>query len=93
MARAGPHWRPGSKPPVITQARRVQVMTDPEYMGTTAEPPAVDVYALGRDPVESARLRRQSQELRSDSAALLDRVGLGPGQSVGRADDIDIELP
>lgn len=42
---------------------------------------AADVYALGRDPAESARLRRQSEELRPDSAALLDRVGLGPGQS------------
>jgi ubiquinone/menaquinone biosynthesis C-methylase UbiE len=47
----------------------------------TAAPAATDVYALGRDPAESARLRRQSDELRVDSAALLDRVGLGPGQS------------
>ena len=47
----------------------------------TAAPSATDVYALGRDPAESARLRRQSDELREDSAALLDRVGLGPGQS------------
>jgi ubiquinone/menaquinone biosynthesis C-methylase UbiE len=38
------------------------------------------VYALGRDPRESARLQRQSQELRPDSAALLDRAGLGLGQ-------------
>jgi len=44
------------------------------------EPAAVDVYALGRDPGESARLQRQSEELRPDSAALLDRVGIGPGQ-------------
>jgi ubiquinone/menaquinone biosynthesis C-methylase UbiE len=47
----------------------------------TAVPSATDVYALGRDPAESARLRRQSDELRVDSAALLDRVGLRPGQS------------
>jgi ubiquinone/menaquinone biosynthesis C-methylase UbiE len=47
----------------------------------TAAPSATDVYALGRDPAESARLRRQSDELKVDSAALLDRVGLGPGQS------------
>jgi ubiquinone/menaquinone biosynthesis C-methylase UbiE len=47
----------------------------------TAAPSATDIYALGRDPAESARLRRQSDELRVDSAALLDRVGLGPGQS------------
>ena len=54
----------------------------PESMTTTAaEPSATDVYALGRDPGESARLQRQSEELRSDSTALLDRVGLGPGQS------------
>jgi hypothetical protein len=53
----------------------------PESMTTTAEPSAIDVYALGRDPGESARLQRQSEELRSDSSALLDRVGLGPGHS------------
>jgi ubiquinone/menaquinone biosynthesis C-methylase UbiE len=47
----------------------------------TVAPSATDVYALGRDPAESARLRRQSDELRVDSAALLDRVGLRPGQS------------
>ena len=35
------------------------------------EPSATDVYALGRDPGEGARLQRQSEELRSDSAALL----------------------
>ena len=48
---------------------------------TAPEVSATDVYALGRDPAESARLRRQSEELGPDSAALLDRVGLGPGQS------------
>jgi SAM-dependent methyltransferase len=47
----------------------------------TAQPSATDVYALGRDPGETARLQRQSEELRPDSAALLDRVGLGPGQA------------
>ena len=41
---------------------------------------ATDVYALGRDPGESARLQRQSEELWPDSAVLLERVGLGPGQ-------------
>ena len=46
----------------------------------SVEPSPVDVYALGRDPGESARLQRQSEELRPDSAALLDRVGIGPGQ-------------
>jgi SAM-dependent methyltransferase len=55
----------------------------PESATKTAasvQPSAVDVYALGRDPGESARLQRQSEELRPDSAALLDRVGIGPGQ-------------
>ena len=46
----------------------------------TAQPGATDVYALGRDAAESARLQRQSRELRPDSEALLDRAGLGPGQ-------------
>ncbi len=56
----------------------------PESVTTAAvaaEPPATAVYALGRDPAESARLQRQSDELRPDSAALLDRVGIGPGRS------------
>jgi len=52
----------------------------PEATAATAMAPATDVYALGRDPGESARLQRQSEELGPDSAALLDRVGLGPGQ-------------
>jgi len=29
----------------------------------TAQPSATDVYALGRDPGETARLQRQSEEL------------------------------
>ena len=39
------------------------------------------VYPLGSSAGESARLRRQADELAPDSAALLDRVGLRPGQS------------
>jgi ubiquinone/menaquinone biosynthesis C-methylase UbiE len=39
------------------------------------------VYALGSSLGESARLRRQAEELVADSAALLDRVGLRAGQS------------
>lgn len=39
------------------------------------------VYALGSSLGESARLQRQAEELAADSAALLDRVGLRPGQS------------
>ena len=49
--------------------------------GVAAQPAATAVYALGRDPAESARLQRQSDELHSDSAALLEQVGIGPGQS------------
>jgi hypothetical protein len=47
----------------------------------TAEPSATDVYALGRDPGESARLQRQSEELRPGSTALPGGAGVGPGQS------------
>ncbi len=44
-----------------------------------ADPNAV--YPLGRSPGESERLGRQSDDLAGDSAALLDRIGLGPGQA------------
>ena len=54
----------------------------PESIPTTAAAsPATDVYALGLDQAETARLQRQSDELRADSAALLSQVGLGPGQA------------
>jgi len=39
------------------------------------------VYALGSDPEERARLQRQSDELRPYAVAILDRVGIGPGQA------------
>ncbi len=39
------------------------------------------VYALGSSLGESARLQRQAGELAADSAALLDRVSLRPGQA------------
>lgn len=48
---------------------------------SAAAQPATGAYALGRNPEESARLQRQSGELWADSAALLDRTGLGPGQA------------
>jgi ubiquinone/menaquinone biosynthesis C-methylase UbiE len=38
------------------------------------------VYALGTSLGESARLQRQAEELAADSAVLLDRIGLRPGQ-------------
>jgi ubiquinone/menaquinone biosynthesis C-methylase UbiE len=43
-------------------------------------PAAADVYALGSDPQESARLQRQSAELRPETVALLSRISLEPGQ-------------
>jgi len=56
-------------------------MTESITATAAATRSATDVYALGRDPGESGRLQRQSEELRADSAALLDRTGLGPGQA------------
>jgi len=50
-------------------------------MTTATGPGPADVYALGSNPEETARLRRQSDELRSQSVELLDRIGLLPGQS------------
>src|SRR6476659_9917234 len=47
---------------------------------TVSDPqPEKVVYALGSDPAERDRLRRQSEELGAHSAALLDKVGVGPG--------------
>ena len=45
----------------------------------TAE--ATQVYALGTNPAETARLRCQAEELRPEATALLARVGLRPGQA------------
>jgi ubiquinone/menaquinone biosynthesis C-methylase UbiE len=49
--------------------------------GSGAGQDANAVYALGSSQGESTRLQRQADELAPDSAALLDRVGLRPGQS------------
>jgi SAM-dependent methyltransferase len=49
--------------------------------GSAGGPDPADVYALGSNPAESARLQRQSDELRPQSAELLGRIGLEPGQS------------
>jgi SAM-dependent methyltransferase len=49
--------------------------------GPATVPAAADVYALGSNRAETARLRRQSEELRPQTVELLDRIGLGPGQS------------
>jgi SAM-dependent methyltransferase len=50
-------------------------------MTTATAPDAAEVYALGSNPAESARLRRQSEELRPQTAELLGRIGLAPGHS------------
>jgi len=50
-------------------------------MTTATAPDATEVYALGANPAESARLQRQSDELRPQTAELLGRIGLAPGQS------------
>ena len=51
----------------------------------TGDPPAGQdanaVYPLGSSAEESTRLQRQADELAPDGAALLDRVGLRPGQA------------
>src|ERR1700735_2206067 len=47
----------------------------------SASPDAAAVYALGSSAGESARLQRQSEELRPESVALLEQIGLKPGQS------------
>jgi trans-aconitate methyltransferase len=52
----------------------------PASVGDAHVDPRV-VYALGRSSEESARLQRQADELRADSAALLHRVGVRPGDS------------
>jgi SAM-dependent methyltransferase len=49
-------------------------------VAASAGPDAASVYALGSNPGESARLQRQAEELRPEGAALLDRIGLQPGQ-------------
>ncbi len=49
-----------------------------------AEPAAADMYALGSNPTESARLQRQSDELRPQTAELLGRIGLATGSERDR---------
>jgi ubiquinone/menaquinone biosynthesis C-methylase UbiE len=50
-------------------------------MTSATRPDTARLYALGRNPDESARLRRQSDELRPQTADLLGRIRLEPGQS------------
>ena len=56
-------------------------MTDPRGHKRSG-PGGSPVYALGSDPAERDRLRRQSQDLRAHSAALLDCAGVEEGWSV-----------
>jgi SAM-dependent methyltransferase len=56
-------------------------VTESAQPRTGTGPDATAVYALGSSHGESARLQRQADELAGDSAALLDRIGLRPGQS------------
>ena len=53
----------------------------PAAAGAGGGEDANTVYALGSSAGESARLQRQADELAPDSAALLDRAGLRPGQA------------
>ena len=53
-------------------------MSGPVSPGS-APPLESPVYALGSSPAERERLRRQSEELRALSTALLDRVGVERG--------------
>jgi ubiquinone/menaquinone biosynthesis C-methylase UbiE len=53
----------------------------PTAAGAGDGPDVPGAYPLGSSAGESARLQRQADELAPDSAALLDRVGLRPGQS------------
>jgi ubiquinone/menaquinone biosynthesis C-methylase UbiE len=58
-------------------------MTESFRPGAAGQGPGQDanaVYPLGRNAAESARLQRQADELAPDSAALLTRVGVRPGQ-------------
>ena len=53
--------------------------SSPPVTGATGQDPNA-VYPLGSGMGESTRLQRQAEELAADSAALLDRAGLRPGQ-------------
>lgn len=53
----------------------------PIAAGAREGPDFAAAYPLGSSTGESARLQRQADELAPDSTALLDRVGLRPGQS------------
>ena len=64
-----------------SDAKRGMTGTEGPARAPRTVPDAVEVYALGSNPDESARLQRQSDELRPEAAALLERLALLPGQS------------
>jgi ubiquinone/menaquinone biosynthesis C-methylase UbiE len=68
-----------SKRRVPAGHRPVAAGQTPPAGSASTDPNAV--YALGSSSAESARLQRQADELAPDSSALLDRVGLRPGDS------------
>jgi SAM-dependent methyltransferase len=72
----------------ITRRNHGTRSADPATNGPTGPATVMDegadaaaVYPLGSSLSESARLRRQSEELRPQSVTLLKRIGLKPGQS------------
>ncbi len=56
-------------------------MREPGGGNAVREEDPNQVYALGSSRGESARLGRQADELASETAALLDRTDLKPGDS------------
>ena len=56
-----------------------EALADTAGRTSAAQPPATDIYSLGRDRQESARLRQQTAEMLPYSARLLDQTGLAPG--------------
>jgi SAM-dependent methyltransferase len=67
----------------ISEARsgRKRSITGAGGPAASTGPDAADVYALGSNREESARLQRQSDELRPEAVALLERLAPMPGQS------------
>ncbi|MGO8961143.1 MAG: methyltransferase domain-containing protein [Streptosporangiaceae bacterium] len=64
-----------------SDTKRGMTGTEGPDAAASTGPAAAEVYALGSNPDETARLQRQSDELRPEGAALLERLALLPGQS------------
>jgi len=65
---------------ITGQSTHSQTGRGPAAPGAGGPDPA-QVYALGADQQEAARLRRQSDELQPEAEALLARIGLRPGDA------------